>query len=483
MRSALGILLVLGLRHVAASGAIEIGPANITFENGHSGNCIEQVTGMCPAAISGGSMGQQTLDARQESVRLRASIDRDSINDFAGFMLLPGGDLTIAPSAYRLPNPAFLILAEEVGTVRGAGPASGFGLTFREGGMGGWYVGPALEPMLPVGQRGFWTPYASDEPGGTRFYAFTNDSILIGEDFGDSSTDARLNEVPVVLTRLSGLSAEPAAQLILTAEETTPNVLFGGGFVAAEASTEAELATRTAWSPQPADGGPLGSRAPVIDLPAARPWQSDSSGPLYHGGAPLNSSIDVPLQRPHENRDLVISRSELDLPRPDPDPPILPLTAAFALAILLAALYSRLKKEDLLQAPHRARILSALDERGPLRLAALARIVGVDRTTVGYHVELLERAELVVPLRAGRWVYIGLPGQPLPASSMAGGELGAAVRDLLALHGGELPRAQLHEFLSGVPQRTRNHALRQLVAAGAVREISTELGTFVSLAR
>lgn len=173
---------------------------------------------------------------------------------------------------------------------------------------------------------------------------------------------------------------------------------------------------------------------------------------------------------------------QLDDTRAAP-PPLLAHATALALAILLGALYSRLRKEDLLSAPHRARILAALHEKGPQRAGALAKLTGVDRTTIEYHTSQLERAGLVHAHRRGRWVFIALPGQDVPEDHIPSAALTAMVRDAIASRGGEILRTELHAALPTVPQRTRNHTLRQLVASGAVRETVTGAGHVLTLAR
>jgi DNA-binding transcriptional ArsR family regulator len=88
------------------------------------------------------------------------------------------------------------------------------------------------------------------------------------------------------------------------------------------------------------------------------------------------------------------------------EPPRTPASSegilAAAILLLLAALYQRLRRSELLEQPLRAEIYGAIMTRGSARAADLAPRLGVHWTAVAYHMRVLERAGLVRRVRIGR---------------------------------------------------------------------------------
>lgn len=133
----------------------------------------------------------------------------------------------------------------------------------------------------------------------------------------------------------------------------------------------------------------------------------------------------------------------------------------------------RISKLDAPLAPHRATLLDAIARHGPSSPAQLARMLGVDRTTVRHHVRILARDGLVRFATHGRRVLVTLPNQSAPLGPSELPSTMNALWNIVIQAGGTLARGELHRRASHIPHRSRNYALRRLVESGRVEVVQS----------
>jgi len=143
---------------------------------------------------------------------------------------------------------------------------------------------------------------------------------------------------------------------------------------------------------------------------------------------------------------------------------------------LFVPLYSRLvAPRDALRCENRARILADLRLRGPRRVVALARDLGIDPSNLRAHVRVLRRSGHVRFVREGVCTVVALPGQDVSgALADATRRAGDAVMRVVIDHRGEVLRADMDRLLPDLPQRVRNRAVQQLAREGAIRRDLSE---------
>lgn len=479
-----GMLTIASFGLAAATGTLLVGPAGLYLDNGKTTSCMEDVSGLCLATLHQGTPGDTVVDGDQTFDRVEVWIDRTQINDAIGFDLLPDGAVRFAPSMHEVPYPPPRLLAEHVGTKRPAELGGNWGVTFREDGMGLWYFGPDLNPIDPTPHPdGFWWPYGTTNDEADATLDSDNDSINLGEDYGNISNDDIADDIED--DSVCAFLGSPGCVIVLhpyitAVRQTTPNIIIGAELTQARAGLENESPNLASNGGAKEGGIPLGPRAWVETPASLRP--RDMLSPSGPGAIPDPGSRPIPpSSRDGPAPYSVVPHGPKPIPSTPPDASLgLRHVAAFAIAVALAALFSRMRKEDMLADPHRRAILSEL-AAGPQRLSALAPKLGIDRTTIAYHASQLARVGLVLLERRGRSTFVLLPGQEAPARGMVTGEVGGAVREVLSARGGRILRVELHAALREIPQRSRNHAIRQLVETGVLCQIDSPSGVLLAL--
>ncbi|HVL87881.1 MAG TPA: helix-turn-helix domain-containing protein [Candidatus Thermoplasmatota archaeon] len=156
-------------------------------------------------------------------------------------------------------------------------------------------------------------------------------------------------------------------------------------------------------------------------------------------------------------------------PRLDP-PLLLAFTTVAGLLALAASLFSRIGRERVLDHALRARLCERLRDRGAATASALARDLGVDRTTAEYHLQRLLAAGIVrAPVVGSRRVW-ALAGQPDAPLHRAVSPTGARIHAEIASRPGET-RAQIARNLQLSSALVRHH-LTRLLAAQEIEERS-----------
>lgn len=477
------LLFVAILPSATASGTLEVGPAVVILDNGIEGSCERDVTGLCLVGMTGGSVGDMEVYAYERVAYIGVGVNRTYANEVVGYDLLPDGAVELIPSDHSVEHPLFEILIEVVGVREGIGPLVAFG--FGEDEWGASYYGPGvLPPDAALRQHDPWIAYGDE---GSEYGLLERDRIRPTQDFGGAATDAAVDDWhmallrPTVCGEVGGPCAATFDAAIATYHEATPNVEFGAAFVEVDLGTDP-----SALSPSTSMLARESSASPLTRTQAAQPdvrlsrletpqptWFPLVGSPVGGGPFPHNPDPTAPP--------LVAQDAGMIATPPREDiPALLTASIAFAIAVLLAALYARVRPQDSLASGRREAILSTLRARGPLTVADLARSLGVDRTTIEYHARLLARGSVVGIRRHDRYVLLMLPGQPVPEAI---GRVRAADQLLTALvnAGGSAERSDLGKLVPTMPARTLKHALKQLQEEGRVERVQGAGAAFVRL--
>lgn len=449
-----------------------MGPASFALENGHTDDCLDTLTGLC---LAGGHVGQpheSRVDAYQRIDRAIITLDTSSLEAEPSFLLLPDGGLAVNASAILIPHDGFRIVDQNLAD-RWRAPEpfhDRIGYRFDEEGLFvDWWLPDLPGETLLDGQNRATRRFGDDE-----WLAY--DQVGPVNRVGGIDTETYLSSESRMACRLltSARCPSEVAALIVAVESAVPSVRVG-----------AELYDAGLGDPTPAAPsiGARGHAAVIGDrmLPALLSGPIPLTPPAGVGfsvgqpGLRVSASLadadrssgralipPLPAQGPPEAR--------------EPIAPMLLAAAAFVLALALATLYSRMRREQILGSPARQRILRVIDASGPLRLAQLAASTGLDRTTIGYHVKLMQRAAIVEVVRREKVTYVGLAERAFTipvATARSGREVLEAVRDRPE----GIERSALHVVLDGMPPRTRNHWIGRLLASGAIVEITLPTGS------
>lgn len=479
MRLGLLVMFVAAAPITSASGTLDMGAAAIMIDNGRDGDCIEDTSGLCLATVSGEGSGTQ-LNVRQEFRALLIGVNRTFVNDAVGYSLLPDGTLVVDLSDYSTPNPVFRLFVEQIGSQHGPGPAEPFGLVVNETGYAVEYFGPGIYPANTT---------LDDHSVGSSYPNIANyerigpinvlESTTTDRSIRDTLTGGcRLLANAPCFDTMSGVanrSANLTPEVVWGVEFLEPSLGLGtGGFGSAET-----LSNRSSVE------GPSTGRPALMAPPGPRADSPPVTPMLARGGTGEPEVTNPPGGDPRDVKPGPLGPAPTgpDLRGGDGIPVLIAISAAFALAVLCASLYSRVTRDrDLLLAGSRARLLELIRQRGPLSLSTLSREIGVDRKTAIYHIRILAKTNQVQVHKLNRQVVVGLPRQTIPEGRGETRRSPSCRRLLtvLAESGGELERGQLVKRLD-LPARSRNRALRACIELGEVQRVWRSEGQFIVL--
>lgn len=477
------VATLLVLPAASASGRLGSPVAVVEVENGHDSACIENVSGLCPASADTHELGNAEIDGNQELRSIHVAANRSVVDSTPAQWLVPDGSITIRREMLELPNPLMPALSQHVGRVRLPAPFETYVLYFNETEHGVEYVGPSATP-LNLTPTQHHHPYAYSSDGGVEY-----DTIGPSRDYGEASTDQVL---PFLSAACSALEATACTRAVNAADSraraATPNITVGLEFhEIAAATNESAFSFDEALERSSSDQSPL-SRRSVADVPRlSRPPPAGAEVRLGagHSGPPGQAEPRPSVEdRPIFTR---ATRTAIFEPPSIADhTKALAVAASFALALALAALFSRFHGKEALEHAKRKRILELLDARGPMSFPEVGRALGVDRTTVDYHVRLLIKTGFVKTTRGGRVVYVHRPGQEIdPSLRRSDADASDALLGILRGSGGRMPRGELHHAAGAYSQRARNGALQRLIERGVVErafEGNVEIVRFTSRA-
>lgn len=405
MRTALILSLAL-LPGAAASGTVDAGFVHVSFDNGHTSDCIETTTGLCLAGWRG-SGGSTTFDAIQEFRYVEVGVYDGEFESLVGVELLPDGAVRIDTDDLVLPNPAFRIVAENVGRIRGPGPLSDFAVAVTDKGYGLSFFGVWPHELPPEPGR-YATFFEYNESKGLGY-----EHVRIFNTDQDASTDTLFHDLVMNPCRATdnGPCYDIAANVSSVQQSSTPEILVGTGVPAIAGEYQDEPDVTMALPRAEADGAPFRRNPTMPGSPVIHRHVDRSSDevvlpplPPSTGGEPAPREINARRLPPEAaSKDV-----EADGPRPNAAF-LFSAAAGFAIALLAAALYSRMTPDEALRSAARQRILAALDADGPQLATVLGRKLKMDRTTIEHHAQVLVRTGLAKFLRDGRHVLIALP--------------------------------------------------------------------------
>lgn len=422
MRSFAALLLatsvVLGSGLAVAGGEVHAGLLHAKVSDGFgSDDCIPlvdtQIASICVFRISQGDPAQPgswEVYAHENLRYVGVAYDASVLPRSGFFPLLPSDEFRVSFAALRFGNPVFDSLVgdpSEGVRVSGADP---FYAGVNETGVFLNYFGPTTRDLYAMPSEHHWTMNWSDgDESDDQGVTWNNVAPIthVGDETDEQSTDTLLTGVPLILLERAAPNEEAYAtgeDLLQVRERVTPNVIYGLGFDEVHLTDDpAELGTQRNISGSAS--GPIGGTV------ATAPPQSLSEIREPRDPIPI-SALGVPLPD--------VGSGPLAATEPTAQPPtgrvpegagslapnfrshrVVLGAAAGALALwAIIALYRRIRNEDAVIAETRASILATVRNSPGIRLSNLAQVVGLDRTTVAYHVRVLEAARLI---RAHRW--------------------------------------------------------------------------------
>lgn len=222
---------------------------------------------------------------------------------------------------------------------------------------------------------------------------------------------------------------------------------------------------------------PLALRAdPPLGV-TLRPFDAQptvSAGPPTEIILLLDAALDAPLGESTlalaadgfdgaEARVLVVAPPVAPAPPGDGDGARLGFAVgAGALLVIAAALYSRLRKPDLLAHATRARLLALAQARPGVSLADARRELGVSKSVASHHLEKLRRAGLVHVVREPTHLRVFAAGEPATVEPPMRERVLARVREAGVVSAADLARAL------GASRQLVHHHVRALAASGEV---------------
>lgn len=460
MRAAHALPFLLAL---ASPGASALGIIPVV-ENGHADDCAAVLP--CPLSYDVADPGAGEVNVTQDLSSNGVVLASPWVQ-----LLLPDGGLFVRGDDVGVPNVIFPFLAEDAGEVNSsiAGTPYVF-LVFSRDNMTYGYYGPTTNDT-DFAHRDADAHYSDSDRG--VFY----DRIVVSNP-GATSTDTQLGWFDVACGSLpdevSGSCAQQGSLVTATAREKTPNVRVGltweeAGLGDARSDFIRKPATSGSKDAPPHAGPILSSAHAPVALDASAPWAPPRMPSPHAEDTPSPEAAREPPP-PAASPPPIATAAARGPATIDAAHPVARAAGALALAIALKLLYGRISsREHALAHASRQRVLDILQAAGPLTVTDLARQLAVDRSTALYHIRVLRRSASVQVARRGRLVYVALPHQTPPTLPASFRE-GAAAIVLAALRsaGGALPRAELHAHAAAVPQRQRNHILRQLTEAGVL---------------
>lgn len=463
-----------------AGADVNGGAARVVVADSHS-NCEPAPFEACLVEVdSDGSVGRTNIDARQRIEYVGIAADVVVVEGLIGVNLLPDGSLMVRGSQLFVRHPIFVLAAAIANDQTNEGPTSGVASTrWTSENLTIVYFGPSTA-----------NPTA---PPGSREYEITHNSSGLGYDQqgphnapGMNSTDGYLAGADAVCTRAPDPAACDGAleDGLATIADATPNAELALEFYDAEVASDPEAlrSQNTSYEPlandSPLRGGPVLEPAPNQSTGPSRASGEDTEKPSLVVGRPAQVE---PLREPGRG-------PRIEMPSPADPPPPTPIvalavaTATVFVLLLAAALYSRLARADeVVRLPMRKMLIRVVEDRPGIEIRALPARLGVARSTVLYHLRMLEKHGLLRVLRDGhkRFVFPAAStpptsGRPLRFWSHPVSRRILEIIDKAGPNG--TTRGQIHIEAAAIPRRTRNHVLTQLQSAGVVAETTQDDG-------
>jgi hypothetical protein len=344
------------------------------------------------------------------------------------------------------------------------------------------YYGPTLaDPTAPAAWHDLGLDYAPPGKPGLHY----NETGPFNGPNGTADTDSYWNGNTILACHET--NDQPACyqgmgEARSAYENTTPDVRFGIEWDTVQAASNASDLT------PPKD-------APLVNATAARPSdthaENESAQAQHSGGENETTSHEAPPDSPpiRQNRTntsppfLVKQASRTTLvPSPPPGGPLRAIAVAVAVAgiiIFILVAYSRFfTPDELLQGETRRYIAELVQAQPGVTTTRLGELLGLDRTTIRYHVQVLQRRRLLAVVRCNDEIRIyPVASRSRPTAPPVGGvSPSEAILRLVRQRPTGVSRAEIAEELSHLSSRTRNGALKRLLRDGVLVEERTRAG-------
>lgn len=465
----LGILLLasaLGLGMAGASGSLDTPLLVVDVEDHHGESCAYPVAGFCEFDVQGADRPSEAyVDVSERIYSVGVATNGTTLAllpeyayAFDGSVPHPGFALASdawqrAPPAPLLPDYAWMELSRDGWDVYVYGP-------------------PADRPLKPVGPRhvalaGFgndtWLGYDGFDL--TQFYVA-----------GANTTDGHTDQARSIACRQAQVpSCDLAWNGTIDAfQSATPTVRFGANLQRVGAATREDALLRKADAGAPPEEL-AGPRSAAPEAPVVRhAWDVDPWSPTAPPGVGAQTDLPAsPQPDPSASAPAASPTHGILLMERTLAPLLTGTLLAGSLLLLAWTLYSRFqRKDDLLHAGIRQRILDIVEADPGISVSEVLAHVDVTRNAVIHHARMLSRAGLLRIVRdQGRTRLVPCGAQ----RSLDPARLSARTQILKLLQAaGCLPREEIHQRLARVPLRTRNHALRQLLDQGIVEQAEVD---------
>lgn len=471
MKASLVFLLVVAslLPGAAADAEIE-GPVVVRVDDQRPADCTPTAVEACLVkAPQTRSLGDETVDLHSSVRRIDVAANPAHVARAAGF--LPVYAMTLEGNSSYVSFALVETAIDLYATVPQDRPArDALGLQFDREAVAVYYYGPSRKEE-GLGNRSLGMSLENDDGGWVAY-----DGLGPMNSGAVTSTDIQAGPLPLMVCDFADRSQGCYNTTLAMQErynQTTPNVIVGFEWdavtlatdpsalppdvaaVTNETTPEPQTAPRrddslALWArPGPRDGG----RTPDVPAELATP------GLVQGPPVPPPASLDVAIAGAPEAP-------------PTPLPTILAIGAGLGLSLVVSALYSRFaSKHALLAHPVRAAVMAQVAARPGTSSLALQKTLNLNRSTLLYHLRLLEREGCVRLASVNQSLRVHLPGQA-PAGRVEP-ELehptrGQVLSALVSAPRG-LTRAELHAALPSMPLRTRNHTIARLKALGLIR--------------
>lgn len=473
-----GLLLVLLaaclLPGASADAAIE-GPVVVHVDDQRPEDCTPTLVEACLVTIpSSGAPGEQTVDLHHSIRRVDVAANPAYVAPAAGILpayaILLQGNSTFA--SFALVEAAMDLYASVPQDRPGR---DALGLRFDREAAAVYYYGPPLQdPQAEHANRS--TGLALDDADGGWV---SSDQLGPMNSGAVTTTDVQAGPLPLLVCDIVDPSQScyhAALGVQQTYNDTTPNVILGFEWDVVALATDPgalEWAAAASANESTPERGVAPDRTASLAL-----WAR--AAPAEAGRPPEATTDPVPhrpVHRPPVAPPAAVEIATASMPESPvgPLPTMVAIGAGLSLGLVLSGLYSRFaSKHALLAHPVRAALMTQVARRPGVSFCALQDIMNLNRSTLQYHLRLLERERCVRLANVNQTLRVFLPGQSPSAGADAELEHPTRGQILAALASAPLglTRAELHAAVPAMPLRTRNHTIARLTEMGLIRSES-----------
>lgn len=479
MRAGLLTLLVVAIA-VGVSGSAhagshaDLGLARAEIDDQRSNECWSAPVQICQVSASNTSdPGNATIDASQNITYVGAGVSVDRIFPV-------GVDYEIYGRDGYVPNPILPFVGKEwSNSSLGPGVPGVFDLRFDGVNQTIWldynWVNVS-NPYDPI----YWKEIGQTFPDG-QGHAGYNQIGPFNESMGD--TDTLLQPPPDVLCTgpLQVRECYDAASTWNSWQaNNTPDVRFGAAFNEAEAASNASKIGNRTYNASTSNEsfGTWPSHSPSsVPLPVDNETMPH---PTLHR-LPVDQDQNVSLLRPSGHKPppgkVVLQTVQAPNARPSQ---VLKAIVAGGLGVFVAGLlflYARIRsRKEAVASAMRCKLHELIAKTPGISPSALAGEVGLSRNGLVHHLRVMERTQMILVRSEGKKVSLFTRQREVDplAALIARGDAASAILRALQPRPDGLTKPELVAATPSLPTRTRDHAVRQLVARQILRTVDAD---------